>query len=87
MLNWHAITCGKGSLAGDIHSGLTPLGRVDSAAKTEVESVLNSTKALILLITADCGVVVELVKLASGNSLELQFEDATLARFRASRSA
>jgi hypothetical protein len=35
---------------GDEHSGPTPRGRVDSAARIELQRVLSSTNASILLI-------------------------------------
>jgi hypothetical protein len=35
---------------GDEHSGPTPRGRVDSAARIELEMVLSSTNASILLM-------------------------------------
>lgn len=41
----------------DLHSGLTPLGRDDSAAKAAVESVLSTIRAFILLIIASCDVL------------------------------
>ena len=41
----------------DLHSGLTPLGRDDSAAKAAVESVLSTTRVSIPLIVASCDVL------------------------------
>ncbi len=70
MYNW---LYRQGALTGSVQSGLTPRGRVESAAKTDGESVLSSTKAFILLIVANCRVV-GTVGLSSKDSLELEFE-------------
>lgn len=43
--------------AGTVHSGLTPLGRDDSAAIAAVESVLSKSRVSILLMVVGCDVV------------------------------
>lgn len=45
VLNSVEVLLSKGGLGGCLHSGPTPLGREDSAPRTEVTAVLRSTSA------------------------------------------